>query len=70
MNRRQKPRQRPDYRLAYRINDAAYVCGLSRTVLYKEIRAGKLGTVKRNRTTLVLHDELEDYLSKLPATIH
>lgn len=62
MHHRRKKRELPQNRMAYRIDDAAHVVGLSRSSLYKDIREKKLPIMKRNRSTFVLHDDLYAYL--------
>ena len=52
--------------LAHSVDEAAEVAGLGRSVLYEEIRAERLIARKAKGRTLVLHQDLVDYLSNLP----
>ena len=52
--------------LAYSIAEACSVARAGRTALYEAIRAGELRAVKRGRRTLVLADDLRDWLDNLP----
>ncbi|WP_032773360.1 helix-turn-helix domain-containing protein [Streptomyces sp. NRRL F-2202] len=49
----------------YRVPDAARVLGLSRSVVYDLIRAGRLRTVKQGRTRLVPASAITDYVALL-----
>jgi hypothetical protein len=53
-------------RLALTIRDAVEASGIGRTTLYAEIRAGRLITHKVGRRTIILSNELEDFLKNLP----
>ena len=53
----------PFDKLAYRIDEAADVCGLSRTTLYKLIAAKKLESAKVEGRRLILRDDLVAYLN-------
>jgi excisionase family DNA binding protein len=55
------------YRLAYRIDEAAKIIGVSRTTLYKLIAEGKLKTIRIGSDRRVPAMELER-LSKKGAT--
>lgn len=48
--------------LAYTVNDAARVAGISRSYLYLAIKAGHLRPIKMGRRTLILHRDLEAWL--------
>ncbi len=52
--------------LAYRINDACSIAGVGRTLLYTAISGGKLKAKKYGRRTLILHTDLEAWLTTLP----
>ena len=52
--------------LAYSIAEACSAARAGRTALYEAIRAGELRAVKRGRRTLVLADDLRDWLDNLP----
>ncbi len=49
-------------RLLYSPEEAAELLGIGRTTLYALIKAGELHTVKIGRRTLLLRDELQDYV--------
>jgi hypothetical protein len=53
-------------KMAYTVAEAAFASGLSRSSLYVSIRSGALITRKCGRRTLVLHDDLVNFLSTLP----
>jgi hypothetical protein len=53
-------------KLAYRVDEAVFACGLSTATLYRDIEAGLLKTRKRGRATLILADDLTAYLQALP----
>jgi len=54
----------PDRQL-YRIPDAARVLSLSRSVVYEQIRAGRLRTVKQGRSRRVSAAAIRDYIALL-----
>jgi excisionase family DNA binding protein len=49
----------------YRISTVVKLTGLSRSVIYEQIRAGRLRTVKQGRATLITAAELADYVKLL-----
>jgi excisionase family DNA binding protein len=49
----------------YRISTVVKLTGLSRSVIYEQIRAGRLPTVKQGRATLVTAAALTDYVKLL-----
>jgi excisionase family DNA binding protein len=53
--------------IIYDIPEACAVGRTGRTTLYEAIRSGKLRAVKRGRRTLILADDLRDWLKGLPA---
>lgn len=53
-------------KLAYRVEEAAELIGVCRAALFKEIRDGRLVARKMGRSTLITHEDLEDYVAKLP----
>ena len=57
----------PVDRLAYRVNDAARLVGISRARAYQLLRDGRLRAVKNGTRTLILADSLREYLESLPA---
>ena len=52
-------------RMLYPINDAVRVLGIGRSTLYELIATGEIHTVKIGRRTLIAHDELERYVTRL-----
>ena len=52
--------------LAYTIRQATNVVGIGRTLLYAEIREGRLRTRKIGRRTLLLRDDLRSWLDATP----
>lgn len=53
-------------KLAYRINEAAKLSGICRSLLYKHIREGRLPAKQQGDRKLILHNELMRYLESLP----
>jgi hypothetical protein len=51
---------------AYRIADVCKLTGLGRTSVYAAIKSGELVARKWNRCTIVLQQDLTDFLTKLP----
>ena len=49
-------------RLAYSVDEAARLTGLSRDLLYDEIRRGNLASVKVGRRRLITHQHLQQFL--------
>lgn len=49
----------------YRIPDAMRLLSLSRTVIYEQIRAGRLRTVHQGRACLISDTALRDYIALL-----
>lgn len=58
----------PDWKLAYRIDEAVAATGIGRTKLYEIIKAGKLEAKRAEGMTIILRDELQHYLHTLPST--
>lgn len=52
-------------RALYRIPEAMQLLSLSRSVIYEQIRAGRLRTVKQGRTRLVSESAIADYIALL-----
>jgi hypothetical protein len=52
--------------LSYDLYEAARISGICRSILYREIRGGRLIAHKRGRSTLVFDDEFRAYLAALP----
>ncbi|MFJ9176656.1 helix-turn-helix domain-containing protein [Streptomyces sp. NPDC102360] len=51
--------------LLYRVRDAMRVLSMSRTVIYDQIRMGRLRTVKQGRTRLVPASAINEYVALL-----
>jgi excisionase family DNA binding protein len=56
-------------RLAYSVDEAAEVTGLSRDLLYDEMRAGKLDYLKAGRRRVITVQHLASYLSMTPDVV-
>jgi excisionase family DNA binding protein len=54
----------PAERLAYSVNEAARITGLSRDLLYDQMRAGKLAYLKIGRRRLITRRSLEAFLAQ------
>ncbi|OZM79935.1 helix-turn-helix domain-containing protein [Pseudonocardia sp. MH-G8] len=54
----------PSWRL-YRIPEAMQLLSLSRTVIYEQIRAGRLRSVRQGRARLIPADAIADYVALL-----
>jgi excisionase family DNA binding protein len=55
-----------DQKLAHTIAEFAQLSGLGRSFIYQEIKEGRLIVRKAGRRTLILHDEGQAWLAKLP----
>jgi excisionase family DNA binding protein len=55
-------------RLAYSVGEAARLTGLSRDLLYDEMRHGNLGYIKVGRRRLITRHHLEQFLDITPGT--
>jgi excisionase family DNA binding protein len=51
----------------YRIPEAMKLLSLSRSVIYEQIRAGRLRSVKQGSTRLIPADAITDYVALLKA---
>ena len=51
-------------RLAYSVEEAARVTGLSRNLLYDEMRAGRLAYLKVGRRRIITRQHLEAFLTR------
>jgi excisionase family DNA binding protein len=61
------PEQAPDAeRLAYSVDEAARLTGLSRDLLYDEMRRGHLPYIKVGRRRLITRPDLEQFLGITP----
>jgi excisionase family DNA binding protein len=58
----------PAERLAYSVNEAARLTGLSRDLLYDEMRRGNLDYLKVGRRRLITRQHLEQFLGITTAT--
>ena len=54
----------PGERLAYSVAEAAWVTGLSRDLLYDQMRAGKLVYLKVGRRRVITRQNLEAFLAR------
>jgi excisionase family DNA binding protein len=52
-----------EQRLAYSVDEAATVTGLSRDLLYDQMRTGKLGYLKIGRRRIITREHLEAFLA-------
>lgn len=50
-------------RLAYSVDEAAQITGLSRDLLYDEMRAGRLSYLKVGRRRIITRQHLEAFLA-------
>ena len=58
----------PAERLAYSVDEAARLTGLSRDLLYDEMRRGHLDYLKVGRRRLITRQHLEQFLGIIPGT--
>jgi excisionase family DNA binding protein len=56
----------PAERLAYSVDEAAHLTGLSRDLLYDQMRHGTLDYVKIGRRRLITRQHLEQFLEMTP----
>jgi excisionase family DNA binding protein len=49
----------------YRVKDAMRLLCLSRTVIYEQLRAGRLRSVQQGRARLIPADAIRDYITLL-----
>jgi excisionase family DNA binding protein len=59
----------PDERLAYSVDEAARLTGLSRDLLYDQMRSGNLDFIKVGRRRLITRQHLERFLDITPRTV-
>jgi excisionase family DNA binding protein len=52
-------------KLLYRITEAMDVLSMSRSVIYQEMRAGRLRSVKRGRSRFISASAVADYVALL-----
>jgi excisionase family DNA binding protein len=55
---------RPDERLAYSVDEAAQITGLSRDLLYDQMRTGQLAYLKVGRRRIITRQHLETFLTR------
>jgi excisionase family DNA binding protein len=53
-------------RMVVTVEEGAYLAGVSRSVLYEVIKAGKLKARKIGRRTIILRSDLQQWLKTLP----
>jgi hypothetical protein len=56
-------------KLALSIEDAVAASGLGRTLIFAEIKSGRLTARKCGRRTVILHTEMERWLDSLPTSV-
>lgn len=54
---------RPAERLAYSVDEAAAITGLSRDLLYDQMRTGRLAYLKIGRRRIITRQHLQAFLS-------
>jgi excisionase family DNA binding protein len=59
----------PDWKLAYRIDEAAAATGYGESTLWRKIAEGKLVARKDGGVTLIEREELLRYIRSLPSTL-
>lgn len=52
----------PEARIAYSIDEVAHITGLSRDLLYDQMRTGELPYVKVGRRRIITRQDLEAFL--------
>jgi excisionase family DNA binding protein len=55
---------RLDERLAYSVDEAAHITGLSRDLLYDQMRTGRLAYLKVGRRRIITRQHLEAFLTR------
>ena len=55
---------RPEGRLVYSVDEAAAITGLSRDLLYDQMRAGNLAYLKIGRRRIITRQQLEAFLTQ------
>ena len=56
--------EQPADRLAYSVDEAAAITGLSRDLLYDQMRTGKLAYLKVGRRRIITRQHLEAFLAQ------
>ncbi|WP_370028522.1 helix-turn-helix domain-containing protein [Planotetraspora sp. GP83] len=54
-----------DGRRLYRVSEAMHLLSMSRTVIYEQIRAGRLRSLKQGRTRLIPASAITEYIALL-----
>ncbi|MFF3669903.1 helix-turn-helix domain-containing protein [Microtetraspora malaysiensis] len=54
-----------DGRQLYRVADVMHLLSMSRSVIYEQIRSGRLRSVKQGRTRLIPASAITDYITLL-----
>ena len=49
----------------YRVKDAMLLLNMSRTVIYEQLRSGRLDSVQQGRARLIPADAIRDYIALL-----
>lgn len=57
----------PDWKLAYRVPEAAAATGFGESTIWKKIKDGKLTARRDGNVTVIERTELQRYLQSLPA---
>lgn len=55
---------RPTERLAYSVDEVAQITGLSRDLLYDQMRTGRLGYIKVGRRRIITRQHLDAFLAR------
>ena len=55
---------RPAERLAYSVDEVAQITGLSRDLLYDQMRTGRLGYIKVGRRRIITRQHLDAFLAR------
>lgn len=53
--------------MALTIEEASRISGIGRTKIYEAINAGRLPAKKHSKRTLILHEDLKNFLAALPS---
>jgi excisionase family DNA binding protein len=54
----------PAERLAYSVDEVAQITGLSRDLLYDQMRTGRLGYIKVGRRRIITRQHLDAFLAR------
>ena len=54
----------PAERRAYSVDEVAQITGLSRDLLYDQMRTGRLGSIKVGRRRIITRQHLDAFLAK------